>query len=149
MASINKRKGMSVCLRIGISSRHIHYSIFFVKSKGLRASTANFLDKFSTFFKRNTVSPLFLMLRPLLLYDDIKTRKVEKTMICCICGTTLTKQTAHFPEQLGDNDLCCCADCTDKIYRTRPCVRFLDDLDCERFISPLDETSISDIWNLL
>ena len=140
---------MSVCVRIGISSRHIYYSIFFIKSKVLRGVTVNFLEKISTFFKENTVSSLFLILRPLLLYDDIKTRKVEKTMICCICGTTVTKQTAHFPEQLGDNDLCCCADCADKIYRTRLCVRFLDDLDCERFISPLDETSISDIWNLL
>ena len=66
-------------------------------------------------------------------------------MVCCICGSRISAESAHTPMRLGDNELCCCPDCADKIYRTEPCARFLSDFDLERFINPLDETTIHDV----
>lgn len=66
-------------------------------------------------------------------------------MVCCLCGTSISEKSAHIPLKLGDSDLRCCRDCADKIQRTGPCVCFLNDLNAERFINPLDETTIHDV----
>ena len=69
-------------------------------------------------------------------------------MVCCICGSRISTESAHIPMQLGDDELRCCSDCAEKIKRTEHCVRFLSDFDLERFINPLEETTVKDIRNM-
>lgn len=67
-------------------------------------------------------------------------------MNCHICATPITEQTAHSPRQLGDSELCCCPDCADKLYQTRPCSYLMTERDAERFINVLDETTVGDVF---